>query len=160
MSNKKKKLPLRRSLRSCYNQLSLNTDAKVLRGCICLSHTVTALLAQTCFALKKISVAHFKSAPMVRCMSCFQLSDGLLFALVHLSASISPPARLPLTPLLPGENAQLMEKIIYSCLSPNPRACAAGKWRGGGGERREKGGLSYTEGRRQRMTAPASKDLA
>lgn len=41
----------------------------------------------TCFALKEISVANFKAAPMLRYMSRFQLSDGLLFALVHLSAS-------------------------------------------------------------------------
>lgn len=102
---------------------------KSVRGCFCLN-TITALLVQACFALKKISVSRFKSVPMLRYMSCFQLSDGPLFALVHLSASISPPARLPLAPLLPGENAQLMENIIYSCLSPNPRACAAGK-RGG-----------------------------
>lgn len=100
-----------------------------------LSHTITAV--QACFALKKISVARFKSVPMVRYMSCFQLSDGLLFALVHLSASISPPARLPLAPLLPGENAQLMENIIYSCLSPNPRVCAMGKWGGEDGEKKE-----------------------
>lgn len=93
-------------------------------GC---SHTIADFLIQTCLTLKKFSGAHFKSVLMVHYMSCFQLSDGLLFALVHLSASISPPAHLPLAPPLPGENAQLVENIIYSCLSPNPGACAAGK---------------------------------
>lgn len=85
---------------------------------------------------------------MLRYMSCVQLSDGLLFALVHLSASVSPPARLPLTPPPPGENAQLMENRIYSCLSPKPRAC------GGGAENKEGFHAPNAGGRGEQMTFP------
>lgn len=49
--------------------------------------------AQPC-PLWHISVANFKSALMVCCMRHIQLSDRLLFALLHLSTSISPAFHL------------------------------------------------------------------
>lgn len=49
--------------------------------------------AQPC-PLWHISVANFKSALIVGCMRRFQLSDSLLFALLHLSGFISPAFRL------------------------------------------------------------------
>ena len=61
---------------------------------------------------------------MVSHMSCFQLSDEFLFAGLHLSSSISPPLCLfsrfsVCLRRFPGDEARLVEQIIYSCLSPN-----------------------------------------
>lgn len=59
----------------------------------CMSH----IQAQPC-PLWHISVANFKSALMVGCMRRFQLSDRLLFALLHLSGFIAPAFRLSSRP--------------------------------------------------------------
>lgn len=93
------------------------------------AYTLTNCLS-LCMALhvlhkkkKKISIVDFKFVLIVSHMSCFQLSDEFLFAQLHLSSSISPPLRLSLT--FPSAStslwrkAQLVELIIYSCLSPN-----------------------------------------
>lgn len=104
---------------------------------------------------------------MVSHMSCFQLSDEFLFAGLHLSCSISPPLRLfprfsSCLRRFPGDEARLVEQIIYSCLSPDS-ALYRREMRDGKKKRRERGGhaavfLSCNAGDRSKwMTAPASK---
>lgn len=113
-------------------------DVCIFHVCIYLSPRMVGL----CFALEKTSIANFRFVLMVSRMSCFQLSDEFLFAELHLSSPISPQLHLSLPLLLlpppPSEGeAQLVEQIIYSCLSPNS-ALYCGEMRDGKMERQRR----------------------